>query len=508
MAGGLTCTNSNPSSIPARSPSSARPDARGRSASRSPRTSSKGSFPGPSIPSTRGPRRFLASRRIPPSATCPEPVDAAVYCVPADKVLDVARQCAKAGVKGHIVITSGFARDRQQEGRGRAGPDRQGLGRPGHRAEHRRHHEQPRQGQRELRARAPVQRPDGAHLAVGRAHHRPGHRDLRPPKFGVSSMISLGNMADVDFADCIEYYAQDPNTKCIALYIEGVKNGFKFMQAGRWAGKPIVALKAGVSAHGAAAAASHTGSLAGSVKVYQAACKQAHMIWATDLEDMLNKSQALAMQPVLKGGQRRHHHQRRRNRRAGIGRGRAARHPAPDGARRRAGRVPEVHAGLRQPQEPGGHHRGQRRGRLRGGNRDGPQVPLGRRHRRLLLRDGRHQGHGHRQRRHHQAEGDGSHRQAGGSLLRGRRGQRGGGQGPPGGLHPVLRLPQQDHVRACGASPGRPLLRGGLQGGLRAVRRRGQEAGAGHHRLGAQGRPQGPDRARGQGHSSPATACR
>ena len=72
-------------------------------------------------------------------------------------------------------------------------------------------------------------------------------------------------------------------------------------QAGRWAGKPIVALKAGVSAHGAAAAASHTGSLAGSVKVYQAACNQAHMIWATDLDDMLNKSQALAMQPPLKG---------------------------------------------------------------------------------------------------------------------------------------------------------------------------------------------------------------
>jgi len=43
-------------------------------------------------------------------------------------------------------------------------------------------------------------------------------------------------MADVDFADCIEYYAQDPATKCIALYIEGVKNGFKFMQAGRWQG--------------------------------------------------------------------------------------------------------------------------------------------------------------------------------------------------------------------------------------------------------------------------------
>jgi len=261
----------------------------------------EGKFPGPIYPINPGATEILGLKAYPSISDVPEPVDAAVYCVPADKVLDVARQCAKAGVKGHIVITSGFAetgnrKDEEELVRiakasgGRViGPNIVGT------------MSNPALCNASF---APVLPYNGQTALISQSGALIIALDTVTyvRKFGVSAMISLGNMADVDFADSIEYYAQDPNTKCIALYIEGVKNGFKFMQAGRWAGKPIVALKAGVSAHGAAAAASHTGSLAGSVKVYQAACNQAQMIWATDLEDMLNKSQALAMQPVLKGG--------------------------------------------------------------------------------------------------------------------------------------------------------------------------------------------------------------
>ena len=114
-------------------------------------------------------------------------------------------------------------------------------------------------------------------------------------------MVSLGNMADVDFADTINYYAKDENTSCIALYVEGAKNGRQFIDAGRKAGKPIIALKSGVSAHGAAAAASHTGSLAGAVKVYDAAFNQAKVIRAMDLDELLDSAQALSMQPTMKG---------------------------------------------------------------------------------------------------------------------------------------------------------------------------------------------------------------
>jgi len=260
----------------------------------------EGGFPGPIYPINPGATEILGLKAYPSIGDVPGQVDAAVYCVPADKVLDVARQCAKVGVKGHIVITSGFAevgntKDEEElkkiarESGGRViGPNIVGImSNPG----------------KANASFAPVLPFNGKTALISQSGALIIALDTVTfvRRFGVTSMISLGNMADVDFADCIEYYAQDPNTKCIALYVEGAKNGFKFMQAGRWAGKPIVALKAGVSAHGAAAAASHTGSLAGSVKVYQAACNQAHMIWATDLDDMLNKSQALAMQPPLKG---------------------------------------------------------------------------------------------------------------------------------------------------------------------------------------------------------------
>ena len=260
----------------------------------------EGKFPGPIYPINPGATEILGLKAYPSIGEVPGPVDAAVYCVPADKVLDVARQCAKAGVKGHIVITSGFAevgnaKDEEElskivrESGGRViGPNIVGImSNPG----------------KANASFAPVLPYNGQTALISQSGALIIALDTVTyiRRFGVTSMISLGNMADVDFADCIEYYAQDPNTKCVALYVEGAKNGFKFMQAGRWAGKPIVVLKAGVSAHGAAAAASHTGSLAGSVKVYQAACNQAHMIWATDLDDLLNKSQALAMQPPLKG---------------------------------------------------------------------------------------------------------------------------------------------------------------------------------------------------------------
>jgi acetyltransferase len=71
-------------------------------------------------------------------------------------------------------------------------------------------------------------------------------------KVGFDKMISIGNMADVDFADLITWLDSDDNTSCICLYIEGFKDGRKFIEASRTARKPIVALKAGVSAHGAA----------------------------------------------------------------------------------------------------------------------------------------------------------------------------------------------------------------------------------------------------------------
>ncbi len=121
-------------------------------------------------------------------------------------------------------------------------------------------------------------------------------------RVGMSHLISIGNMADLDFATLIEYFSIDDQTSCISLYVEGIKNGKNFIEASKKVlDKPIVALKSGVSKRGAMAAASHTGSLAGSSKIYDAAFKQAGVIKATDLNDLFDKSLALANQPPMRG---------------------------------------------------------------------------------------------------------------------------------------------------------------------------------------------------------------
>ena len=108
-------------------------------------------------------------------------------------------------------------------------------------------------------------------------------------------------MADVDFADIIEWLDEDEKTKCTSLYIEGLKDGRRFMDVCKKSTKPIIALKSGVSAHGAAAAASHTGSLAGAAKVYGTAFEQAGIIQATDLNNLFDLTQAFELQPPMKG---------------------------------------------------------------------------------------------------------------------------------------------------------------------------------------------------------------
>ncbi|KAH3760279.1 CoA-binding protein [Pelomyxa schiedti] len=227
-------------------------------------------------------------------------IDLAVYTVPAKFVVSCAKEAAAKRVKGHVVITSGFSevgntaeeeemvRIARATGGRVVGPNIVGLLLNSCNANASFAPYLPYRG-----ATALVSQSGALLIALD------GTTFLR--HFGCSSMVSLGNMADVDFADTISYLSSDPTTQCIALYIEGVKNGRAFIEAGRNCTKPIVALKSGVSAHGAAAAASHTGSLAGAVKIYDAAFNQAKIVRAMDLEELLVASQALSMQPPMHG---------------------------------------------------------------------------------------------------------------------------------------------------------------------------------------------------------------
>jgi len=100
---------------------------------------------------------------------------------------------------------------------------------------------------------------------------------------GFSAIVSLGDKIDVDFSDCLDFFSADAGTRAILLYIESIENAKKFMSAARAAAriKPVVVIKAGRHAQGAKAAATHTGALAGSDAVYDAAFRRAGLLRST-----------------------------------------------------------------------------------------------------------------------------------------------------------------------------------------------------------------------------------
>ena len=123
--------------------------------------------------------------------------------------------------------------------------------------------------------------------------------------FGLSKMVSYGNRSDVDEADMIWYLADDPQTKVIALYVEGFGDGRKFVNTAKRVmaekKKPIVIWKSGRSEAGAKQAASHTGSLGGSNAIIMGAFKQAGIISVDSYQELAGVTKALAWQPAAKG---------------------------------------------------------------------------------------------------------------------------------------------------------------------------------------------------------------
>lgn len=258
----------------------------------------KGGYKGKIYPINPTATEILGLPVFPTISAAPGNVDLAVITVPVKLVSQVAEECGKKGIKALSVITSGFSevgrKDLEDELINIArnydmcvlGPNIVGT----------------LSNSDKLNAsfapflpfpgKATIITQSGALLiAIDAISYT--------RKVGFDKMISIGNMADVDFADLITWLDKDEDTSCICLYIEGFKDGRKFIEACRKTKKPIVALKAGVSAHGAAAAASHTGSLAGAVKVYGAAFQQAGVVQASDLNNLFDRTLALSLQPPL-----------------------------------------------------------------------------------------------------------------------------------------------------------------------------------------------------------------
>jgi acetate---CoA ligase (ADP-forming) len=229
-----------------------------------------------------------------------EPIDAAIITVPAKFMPDVTKECGQKGIKGMIIISSGFSEVgnraledeivgiAKQYGMRILGPNIVGILSNSDKMNGSFAPFLPLPGKASL-----VSQSGALLIALDAATYT--------RRVGFDKLISIGNMSDLDIADLVTWLNDDPNTTCISLYVEGFKDGRRFIDACVNSKKPIIALKAGVSAHGAAAAASHTGSLAGAAKIYGAAFQQAGVIQAKDLNDLFNRTQALSLQPPMHG---------------------------------------------------------------------------------------------------------------------------------------------------------------------------------------------------------------
>ena len=125
----------------------------------------------------------------------------------------------------------------------------------------------------------------------------------RSAKMGVSAIVGLGNKSDLDEDDLLTFFEQDDNTKVVAMHLEDLKDGRSFAEVAKRVSKkkPIVVLKAGRTAAGAKAAGSHTGALAGNDKIYDDVLRQAGVVRAPGLRDMLDYARGLPKLPTPKG---------------------------------------------------------------------------------------------------------------------------------------------------------------------------------------------------------------
>jgi len=234
----------------------------------------------------------------------PGDLDMAVVVVPLQAVPQVMEDCAAKNVPGAVIITSGFGETGEQgkkvqdeivsiARRGRVrfvGPNCMGIcSSPA----------------RLSALMIPFLHEKGEVAFISQSGGYGMQLYLRASSVGVgiTKFVSSGNEADLTASDYIEYFAQDDSVKLIAMYIEGVKEGRRFYETARRVTqtKPIVVIKVGTTEMGGQAAASHTGALAGSDKVYDAAFKQSGIIRTGDAEEMFDVIKALLYCPLPRG---------------------------------------------------------------------------------------------------------------------------------------------------------------------------------------------------------------
>lgn len=254
-------------------------------------------FKGKIYPINKKASEILGVKSYPTMLDVPADIDFAVIAVPAPLVEGVMLECVKKNVKGVVIITSGFSeigkKKEEQVLKDIAekndiallGPNTFGF----------------------------VYTPSDLNASFGPQSVSKGKVAFisqsgalgislmgwtMMEKIGLAAVVSLGNKAGIGEKELIEYFNDDPNVSVILIYMEGIKDGREFMTTKIQ--KPVVILKSGTSSRGAQAAASHTGSLSGSDKIYTAAFNQLGMMRARTFTQAFASASTLSL-PMPKG---------------------------------------------------------------------------------------------------------------------------------------------------------------------------------------------------------------
>ncbi len=245
---------------------------------------------------------ILGYKAYPSVSDCPDPVDLAVILVPNKAVPPVLEQCGQRGLKGAVIITAGFrevgpagkALEQQlidtakRYGMRLIGPNVLGIIDTVCKLNASFAAGMPRRGRIAFMSQSGALCTSILDMALGQG-------------IGFSRFYSIGNKADINELDLVQAWAEDPETRAIMGYLEGITRGPEFIRVASEVTrhKPIIAIKSGTTSAGSQAVSSHTGTLAGSEAAYDAAFKQSGIIRAGSVQDLFDYAQAFARQPLI-----------------------------------------------------------------------------------------------------------------------------------------------------------------------------------------------------------------
>jgi len=268
----------------------------------------QGGFQGKLYPVNPKQTEIMGLKTYPSILDIPDEVDEAIIAVAARIVPRVMAECAQKGVKFAVIHSAGFSelgtegkeledemlRIAQQGGTRIVGPNCMGL-------------YNPRANLNTILTEAYLTDDAGSIAFIGQSGNVSENFIWRGYEQGLrhSKVVSIGNQSDLTIEDFLEYFADDPETKVIGCYIEGIKRGREFLQLAKQISprKPIIVWKSGKTEAGVRIAASHTASLAGNRAVFEAALKQSGVLSADNLEELIDLAMGF-ISPVLPAGNR------------------------------------------------------------------------------------------------------------------------------------------------------------------------------------------------------------